>query len=394
MVVISIKEFQHSLHKNIGNENILTEYKEFYLRNTLAIDDINDLENNFLNSKTQRYIEKSLMYYFDKYYQRYMLSMSNIDKYFLNNILKENFSNFFIGVSDEGIITGIPIHKDYLPNLISSIENKLSMYYENIIGLHKKKGMKEILVGDNIYYDFNKLILILKKHTKINIHILKKNNNVNERYSKLIEQINKILKEETIYQKDYEEYKLKKLIKKNYNEKYSTSFHKLIRSEDVMLQFKYYLLNFIEFDFAKFINILQTKIVKKNDVENYLLNGYYIENSLFPEDEILDLYYGNIMSKFLHHYKGFKSKMLEKNITLEPFSKKNPKLKLNSILKNIACFSKQLYSNDDIKFIMIHIELPFIKDKNVYLGLKDKHNVKIIKRTYETKMNTPCTQTN
>jgi len=161
-----------------------------------------------------------------------------------------------------------------------------------------------------------------------------------------------------------------------------------------MLQFKYYLLNFIEFDFAKFINILQTKIVKKNDVENYLLNGYYIENSLFPEDEIKDSYYGNIMSKFLHHYKGFKSKMLEKNITLEPFSKKNPKLKLNSILKNIACFSKQLYSNDDIKFIMIHIELPFIKDKNVYLGLKDKHNVKIIKRTYETKMNTPCTQTN
>jgi len=44
----------------------------------------------------------------------------------LSSIQEENYSKFYIGVSDEGIITGIPIHKDYLPNLIQTIEEKLS----------------------------------------------------------------------------------------------------------------------------------------------------------------------------------------------------------------------------------------------------------------------------
>ena len=54
----------------------------------------------------------------------------------------------------------------------------------------------------------------------------------------------------------------------------------------------------------------------------------------------------------------------------------------------------QFYHNPNIYYIMIHIELPFIKDKRVYLGLKDNHNVKIIKRTFEQTLNMPCTQTN
>ena len=35
-----------------------------------------------------------------------------------------------------------------------------------------KKGV-ENRIGDKTYYDFDKIIDIMKKHTKINIHILK-----------------------------------------------------------------------------------------------------------------------------------------------------------------------------------------------------------------------------
>ena len=54
-------------------------------------------------------------------------------------------------------------------------------------------------------------------------------------------------------------------------------------------------------------------------------------------------------------------------------------------------FTKQFYNNKDVIHVMIHIELPFIKDKNAYLGLKENKCVKIIKRTYEENMDMPCT---
>jgi hypothetical protein len=41
---------------------------------------------------------------------------------------------------------------------------------------------------------------------------------------------------------------------------------------------------------------------------------------------------------------------------------------------------------------MIQIELPFIKDTNAYLGLKENKSVKIIKRTSDEHMDMPCTQ--
>ena len=100
------------------------------------------------------------------------------------------------------------------------------------------------------------------------------------------------------------------------------------------------------------------------------------------------------MKEFLSEYKDFKSIMLKKNIQIQPFPSKSPKFKLNSYLKNVSCFNQQLFHNDNICYICIQIEVPFIKDKKAYLALKDKSNIKIIGRTYESTYNTPCTQTN
>jgi hypothetical protein len=390
MVLITIKKNVFYLHENIGNEDILKEYKEFFLKKSLTLDDIEDLKKGLINNKVIRYTEESIIYYFDKYYQRYLLSMSNIDKRFLKNIEDKNFSNFYIGIGDNGKINGIPYHKDYLLDLVDILENKLSCYYNNIIGLHKKKGTSVIKVNNNIYYDFNNLISILKKHTKINIHILGNNNNHNPSFHKLMDAISNSNYDESIYKSELNIYKLKKKIKKEYNDIYSTAFYRLIRRNDVMLQFKNYILTFISFDFDNFIKLLQKKIVAQDDVLKYLDGGYYITGTLFPDDDTLDYYYGNIMRNFLEYYKHFKRLMLKKNIVIEPFSLKSPRLKLNPLLKNISCFNKHLFNNKDIIYIMIHIELPFIKDNNVFLGLKDKQKIKILGRTYRGEM--PCTQ--
>lgn len=393
MVNITIKQKQLKLLDSKGPEDILNEYKEFYLRRPLTLFDYRDLQNGILNSKTQDNIHHTIDYYFDKYFKKYLCSLINIDKHFLENILEENFSNFYIGVSDEGTITGIPIHKDYLPQFIETIEEKLSTYYKDIIGLHYEKGIKEIQIGEEIFYDFEKLLSIIKRHTKINIHILDKSNSTNPNYEKINKFVYDVLEEEKEYDKEKKFYKQIKLKKKLYNEKYSQSFHLLIRNDIVMGEFKEYCKKY-SFVIDDILELLKEKIIYKGDVEKYLLNGNYISGSFYPNDKIQDNYYGNKMKDYLKYYKEFKILKLKDNITIEPFYKKSPKLKLNSILKNISCFTKHLYNNPNVYYIMIHIELPFIKDKRVYLGLKDNHNVKIIKRSFEHNLNMPCTQTN
>jgi len=392
MVHLSVEEFAFTLLQNIGPENILKEYKEFYLRKPLSIYDYQDLQKGILNSKTQDYINQTLLYYFDKYFKKYLVSLTNIDKFYLENILQENFSYFFIGVSDEGTITGLPISKTYIPKLTEYIEEKVSLYYKDIIGLHYEKGVKEIQVGNETFYDFEKLLNSLKKHTKIKIHILQKNNSTNAIYKHLDKTIQEILLEEKQYLADKKIHQAKKLQKKKYNEIYSTSFHNLIRSEKVMNEFKNYMNE--DYPFDEFIKILQSKIIKQHDVEKYLLNGEYIKGSLFTIGTKEDKFWGQRMKEFLLKYKDFKSIMLKKNIQIQPFPSKSPKLKLNSYLKNVSCFNQQIFHNDNICYICIQIEVPFIKDKKAFLALKDKSNIKIIGRTYDSTFNTPCTQTN
>ncbi len=385
MVIINVITDQYQLLQDIGPEDILKEYKEFFLRKAYSIYDFRDLQNGILTNKLQTYTHNSIIYYFDKYFQKYICALSNIDKKFLDKFKSENFSKFYIGVNDSGIITGFPICKNYLPKLIETLRIKLCEYYKDIIGLHNEKGVKEICIGDTVYYDFEKIIDIMKKHTKINIHILKQSDKESKDYEFLKDQVDEILKRESIFQQEYNEYKKLKSEKKKYNEKYSQSFHRLIRSE-IMNEFSKYI---TEFPFYSFLEILLKKIRKQGEVENYLHNGVYIKKSLFPDDEELDTIYGERMRIFLQRYKEFKIMKLKQNISIEPFSKKSPKLRLNPLFKNTNCFTKL---NNDVIYLMIQVELPFIKDKKVYIGLKDKKNIRIIKRTYEPNMNTPCNE--
>ncbi len=378
-----------SLNQNIGEESILKEYKEFYLKKHYTLQDYKDLQEGIISNKIRDNIHNSLIYYFDKYLQKYICSLTNIDKKYLSSIQEENYSKFYIGVSDTGDITGIPIHKSQLQDIKLLLEEKLVYYYKDLIGLHKNKGEKKVLIDDCIYYDFKKIVDIVKKHTKIKIHKLDKNSFKNDEYIRMDRIISQVLQEQKKYLLNKKIFQDKKKIKKEYNEKYSQAFHNLINS-DTMYEFKIYLQQF-NFPFDDVLKLLRLKIKSSNTVENYLKDGFYVKKSLFPEDEKKDKYYGEKVNDFLEYYKKFKAITLEKNIKIEPFIQKDPIRKLNAVLKNINCFSEQFNKNKDIIYIMIEINLPIIKDSKVYLGLKEKGNIKIIKRTYEYNMNMPCT---
>lgn len=378
-----------SLNQNIGEESILKEYKEFYLKKHYTLQDYKDLQEGIISNKIRDNIHNSLIYYFDKYLQKYICSLTNIDKKYLSSIQEENYSKFYIGVSDTGDITGIPIHKSQLQDIKLLLEEKLVYYYKDLIGLHKNKGEKKVLIDDCIYYDFKKIVDIVKKHTKIKIHKLDKNSFKNDEYIRMDRIISQVLQEQKKYLLNKKIFQDKKKIKKEYNEKYSQAFHNLINS-DTMYEFKIYLQQF-NFPFDDVLKLLRLKIKSSNTVENYLKDGFYVKKSLFPEDDKKDKYYGEKVNDFLEYYKKFKAITLEKNIKIEPFIQKDPIRKLNAVLKNINCFSEQFNKNKDIIYIMIEINLPIIKDNKVYLGLKEKGNIKIIKRTYEYNMNMPCT---
>ena len=134
-------------------------------------------------------------------------------------------------------------------------------------------------------------------------------------------------------------------------------------------------------NFEKVIYILQDKIQNKNDVYKYLSNGLYIDGSLFPDEPEKDKYYGNLIKIFLDEYKYFKQIQLSKNIKVKKFKKRNPRRKLNGILKNISSFNQYLYKNKEIEFIVINIALPIIKDKRVFIGVKNDVDIQILQRS-------------
>tara|TARA_B100000035_G_C21022176_1_gene564521 strand:- start:544 stop:1698 length:1155 start_codon:yes stop_codon:yes gene_type:complete len=375
MVILSQIEGQYELGECIGEETIIREYKEFYLTDTLDLKDINDLSNGFLSHKVQDMIYKSLIDYTNKYFDRYLLSLANISKIHLPSLLNYTHSKICFGVSDSGIITGIPLHSSQMDNLKIDIVEKVINHYSNIIGLHNKKGDSQINLGGEIYYDFSKLVQILKKHTRINIHRIHNKNKFNSGCKELLNTINDIKLEEEDYFKKLKEYRRLMDIKVEYNNKYSVPFNKLIRATEIMLEFSSYT-SLSQDQLNELLELLQEKIIERGDVEDYLFCGEYIERSLFPDDYNMDRYYGEIVKIFLEEYKYFKIIQLRKNIVLPKFNLKNPIKRLNPLLNNVIVFSEQL----KMDFYMIEIEIPFIKDINAYIASKKTN--RILERSY------------
>jgi len=375
MVVLSLIEGQYELGESIGEETIIREYKEFYLTDTLDLKDIDDLSEGFLTHKVQDMIYKSMIDYTNKYFDRYLLSLTNISKIHLPSLLNHTHSKICFGVSDSGVITGIPLQTSQIYNLKIDLVDKVVEHYGNIIGLHNKKGELKINVNGEIYYDFSKLVKILKKHTRINIHRVHNRNELNPGYQELQQTIDDIKLDEKEYLDKWKEYRRLMDIKVEYNNKYSVPFNKLIRATEIMDEFRSYT-SLTDDQLDDLLELLQKKVVNRGDVEDYLCCGEYIERSLFPDDEEMDKYYGELVKIYLEEYKYFKVIQLRKNIVLPRFTLKNPIKKLKPLLNNVIVFSEQL----KMDFYMIEIEIPFIKDVNAFIASKKTN--KILERSY------------
>ena len=380
-MIITIEINKYKLYDNLGNENCINEYKEFYINKNFNLIDIKNFMKGIISKKIMENIYQSIINnYINKYCRKYILSLSNIDKILLPNLSEVNHSTLYIGISDNGIITGIPINYNMIDKLKEDILERITEYYKNLIGLHKNKGNNKIEVGDNTYYTFDKIIKIIKKHTQIKINILKKNKIKNKKCDDLLIYIKKILEEEEEYIIQKKFYNTMIRMKTNFIMKYNLPFFRLIRS-DIMIDFKYYS-KLSDNDFDTVLFILQKNIIERIDVYKYLHNGFYIDNSLFPDNKKKDKYYSELIKQFLNEYNEFKFKQIKKNIKVKKINKKNPINKLNGLLSDISCFSNYLYDNNEIVYIMISISLPIIKDKNVYVGFKNiNSDIKILSRT-------------
>jgi len=375
MVILSLIEGEYSLGDSLGRETILMEFKEFYLTRTISLDEIDHIKKGNISIQIKELIYNSTLYYINKYFDRYLLSLTNISKIHLHTLLNQSHSKICFGVSDDGIITGIPLHADQIGPLKEELINKVLDYYTNIIGLHNYKGDIEVIIDGDIYYDFNKLVNILKKHTRINIHRVTNDRKPNKSCEDLISKIDTIKKEEQSYLFELYEHRRLMNIKIEYNNKYSVPFNRLIRSNDIMNEFKSYT-SLTNEELHDTLDLLKSKIIQRNDVELYLLNGLYIDKSIYPDDDEKDMYYGILIKIFLEEYKYFKLIQLRKNISLSKFSMKNPMKKLIPLLNNINVFNQYL----DMDYYMIEIEIPFIKDINVYIA--SKKDKKILERSY------------
>jgi len=133
MVQLQFIESEYKLLDNFGNEDILTEFKQWFLKKTMTLDDIHDLKKGIVNSKLERYIYESIISYIDKYYDRYLLSLTNIKKQFLPQLLDKTHSRFIIGVNDDGTISGIPIIPKYLENLKVKYKNRFLVIIQTLL---------------------------------------------------------------------------------------------------------------------------------------------------------------------------------------------------------------------------------------------------------------------
>jgi len=387
MIQVKINESEYNLFDNIGQENILIEYKQWFLKKSMNLDDITDIKQGFINSKIKRHICESIISYIDKYYERYLLSLTNIKKYLLPQVLDKTHSKLYIGVNDDGTITGIPLIKDLIPKIKADLEKSILKHYENIIGLHNLKGGFEIIINNKKYFDYSKLISILKKHTSVNIHILKnKQKTKNKTCQTLLQTIKQTLIKEEEYLNLVKENKRLKKFKDQYNKRYCQGFYILINS-DIMDEFRQFC-SLSKDKFNNLLSIFQAKLKNNKHIELYLRNGSYINGSIYSENSLEDQNLSDNLQVFLDEYKEFKKIKLSKNIKVTRITSKHPIKNIRPFLKDISCFNEYL----DIDYCMIEINIPFIKDIYAFIGKKNKDStIKILQRGFIKNLETPCT---
>ena len=86
-MIIKIEIDKFEINTNVGLEDCLNEYKEFFLDKNLKFKEIKNLKKGIIEDYLLENIYNCIFNnYIDKYSIKYILSLSNIDKLLLDNL--------------------------------------------------------------------------------------------------------------------------------------------------------------------------------------------------------------------------------------------------------------------------------------------------------------------
>lgn len=108
----------------IGNETLTTEFKEFRFRDlNISTKDATNIIINEQWHLVATYTMGNLKKYFDKYILKYLTCFGNSEI---------DFGEFYIGISDNGEVIGIPIEsRDHIPIIRDMIYDKIKIFLES-----------------------------------------------------------------------------------------------------------------------------------------------------------------------------------------------------------------------------------------------------------------------
>lgn len=158
----NIIKLQYKVGTKFINEDINTEFKKFSLTNIkFSKEENQELENFFATGIITQNFQKYLLQVIDKYLETYIPKYTNC--FFNSDVIFNNKeSYFYIGIDDDGLMTGIPHNEsEYnLTQLYDLINFKIKEYVT-------KNVVNNVISHDDIINCIEPQILILNKNINI-----------------------------------------------------------------------------------------------------------------------------------------------------------------------------------------------------------------------------------
>lgn len=338
----------NSIGYNLGPETAVREYKTFALRfEYLSYDEIKKIiKSKSFNSVMDQYIKSNIDSYIQYYLGKYAASMSRT--------IGNNYASLYIGVSDNGTITGIPFKGILTANDIKEIANKYIQ--TNIRGVCN--GIESLATKDKYIQEI-----------QFNVHKLHLSSSVKAHYNN---SISSLLKKVHIEEKN-----IRRTMRLHIRK--TTKWMNILKKYDVKLE------------------VISNDRILRKELLKYCIEGkapISIITRLRSNEQIrIPLGVGSRKTdrnEFDYWVTSFKELMMEQTLSNRPKKSSlfDEKMK-NSLFISFHCLSPLIgWWDEDISYYLIEIVLPLNKNPNEWLEYKD--NEKWISYVRCENSNNPC----
>jgi desulfoferrodoxin (superoxide reductase-like protein) len=355
-------------------ESLILEFKEFFLLNIENYYSETYIKNIFINNINiniklfNSMIKNNLKYYIINYLPKYICNFSlvNINSNLAQDcICKSTQGQLVFGISDSGIIEGIPYFGSSLPlNIIyNTIDICLSKYIK--IDTNNKCS-----ISSKINWLKKNLKIIIKK-LDINEYLL--DNHYLLRLNKLKENYNKAKHKYNIFIEKYKSWYLKLI-------KYSIKLKDLINNKNMRDEILEFIINYTyKYDYD--ISMYYESLIFFN-------SNVYIDNEITRYDIVKYQYdYNHYISWIVL----FKDTMLDLIKINKPIYLDSKPIKINYVLfaKQISNIRSFLLSNN-CNFFILWFEIPINNDNTIFY-YKDINNNWCCKKRYINSSGEPST---